>query len=249
MPDTTPRLYSELAGWFHLLTAPEEYAEEAEMYRRIFCELADPPPRTLLELGSGGGNNASHLKRHFACTLTDLSPGMLDLSRGINPECEHIQGDMRTIRLGRTFDCVLVHDAVMYMLTASDLQQAVGSAFVHCRPGGVAIFAPDCTRETFRPTTDHGGHDGEGRALRYLEWTRDPDPGDTTYVVEFAYLLHEAGKPTRCEYDRHEYGVFGRDIWLRLLRDAGFQATTRPYEHNDVAIGEPELFVGIRPSR
>jgi SAM-dependent methyltransferase len=247
MAEPGPRLYSELASWFHLLTAPEDYAEEAEMYRQIFCELADSPPGTLLELGSGGGNNASHLKRHFACTLTDLSPDMLELSRSINPECEHIQGDMRTVRLGRTFDIVLVHDAVMYMLTLHDLRRTVATAFVHCRPGGVAIFAPDCTRETFLPATRHGGHDGDGRALRYLEWTRDPDPSDTACLVEFAYLLHEDGKSTRCEYDRHEFGLFGRADWLRLLGEVGFQAGARPYEHNEETAGQAELFVGIRP--
>ena len=72
---------------------------------------------TLLELGSGGGNNASHLKHRFECTLTDLSPEMLALSRTLNPECEHIEGDMRTLRLERTFDAVFVHDAIAYITT------------------------------------------------------------------------------------------------------------------------------------
>jgi trans-aconitate methyltransferase len=104
------KLYDELAGWFHLVTAPADYREEAaEIVRVVEAEV--PDARTLLELGSGGGNNASHLKARFECTLTDLSEPMLALSRGLNPECEHLQGDMRTLRLGRTFDAVLVHDA------------------------------------------------------------------------------------------------------------------------------------------
>ena len=70
-------------------------------------------PGTLLELGSGGGNNASHLKARFNCTLTDISPDMLALSRTLNPECEHLEGDMRTLRLGRTFDVVFIHDAIV----------------------------------------------------------------------------------------------------------------------------------------
>ena len=32
-------------------------------------------------------------------TLTDIAPGMLAMSESINPECEHIVGDMRTLRL------------------------------------------------------------------------------------------------------------------------------------------------------
>ena len=153
MSEPLPPLYTTLAPWFHLLTAPEEYDEEAEFYRRALCEAAGTPPRTLLELGSGGGNMASHYKHHFASTLVDLSPQMLALSERLNPECEHIQGDMRTVRLDRLFDAVFVHDAVIYLTTEADLRQAITTAFVHCRPGGVALFAPDHVRETFVSTT------------------------------------------------------------------------------------------------
>src|SRR3989304_6513572 len=114
MPISTPKLYGPLAPWFHLLTAPEDYAEEAEFYRRVLTEACERPPRTLLELGSGGGNSAAHLKAHFRMTLVDLSHEMLEVSKGLNPECEHVQGDMRTVRLGREVDVVFVHDAVMY---------------------------------------------------------------------------------------------------------------------------------------
>ncbi|MGH2458510.1 MAG: class I SAM-dependent methyltransferase [Chloroflexota bacterium] len=248
-PEPLPRLYTELASWFHLLTAPADYAEEEEFYRRAFLDASSEPPRTLLELGSGGGNLASHYKRHFKSTLVDLAPDMLALSQTINPECEHLRGDMRTVRLGRVFDCVFVHDAVMYLTTAEDLRQAMTTAFVHCRPGGVAIFAPDCTRETFAASTDHGGHDGAGRSLRYLEWTWDPDPTDTTYLVDFAYLLREDGKPMRCEHDRHLNGLFGRDEWLRLLAEVGFRATVHSFSHSEVPRGPLDVFVAIRPGQ
>src|SRR5215211_162722 len=102
-----PRLYTDLADWFHLLTPPQEYGEEAAFYLRVLREAASTPPRTLLELGAGGGNNAWHYKHHLEqVVLTDLSAPMLALSRRLNPELEHIQGDMRTLRLGRVFDAV-----------------------------------------------------------------------------------------------------------------------------------------------
>src|SRR6185503_21114943 len=114
---------------------------------------------TVLELGRGGGNNASQLKARFEMLLVEPAAGMLALSRVLNPECEHVQGDMRTVRLGRQFDAVFVHDAVAYMTTEADLRMVIETAFVHCRPGGAALFAPDHIRENFRPSTDHGGHD------------------------------------------------------------------------------------------
>src|SRR5918992_1861741 len=171
-----PKLYRELADWFHLLTAPEEYEEEAEAYRSLLVATSARPVREVLELGSGGGNNASHLKAHFTMTLTDLSPDMLAVSRRINPDCEHIEGDMRTLRLDRDFDAVFVHDAIDYITTLPALRAVMETAFIHCRPGGVALFAPDVVRETFASSSDHGGHDGDGRGLRYLGWAWDPDP-------------------------------------------------------------------------
>jgi len=182
------------------------------------------PIRTVLELGAGGGNNASHLKNSFAMTLTDLSPSMLDQSRRLNPECEHIAGDMRTLRIGREFDAVFVHDALTYMTTRGDIIQCMTTALIHCKPGGVALFMPDYVRERFVSGVHHGGHDGDGRSLRYFEWTFDPDPSDNTYTVDFVLLLREGNGPVHVEHDQHVNGLFSRDEWLQCMRDAGFHA-------------------------
>ncbi len=238
-----PYLYGELAPWFPLLTAPEEYAEEAAVYRRILT-AGDRAAQTVLELGSGGGNNASHLKRHCRLTLVDKSPGMLEVSRELNPECDHHLGDMRTVRLGEQYDAVFVHDAVVYLTTVDDLQSTMRTAFEHCRPGGLALFVPDHLKETFRPGTGHGGHDGEGRSMRYLQWSRDPDPYDTTYVVDFAYLLYEEDSGTSVLHDRHLCGLFTQDEWLRTLREVGFEAR---YEEATLSDGEVlKMFVGVK---
>ncbi|MGZ5294917.1 MAG: class I SAM-dependent methyltransferase, partial [Actinomycetota bacterium] len=120
--DDAPRLYGDLAGWFHLLTAPADYAAGAAHALTTFTGALGEPPATILELGSGGGNHASHMKARATLTLTDRSPAILALSRTINPECEHVAGDMRTLRLGRTFDAVFVHDAISYLTSEADLR-------------------------------------------------------------------------------------------------------------------------------
>jgi len=236
------KLYDELASWFHLLTAPEEYAEEAAFARDLLMTAGDVPPRTVLELGSGGGNNASHLKADFELTLTDISPGMLELSRQINPECEHVEGDMRTLRLGRLFDAVFIHDAICYMTTEGDLLRAMETAAAHCRPRGGLVIVPDNVRENYKPTTDDGGHDGPERSLRYLEWHWDPDPDDNMTTVDYAYLLRGADGSVHVEHDRHLHGLFSRDTWLRLLREAGF---AEPRVVRDAY--ERDLFVARKP--
>ena len=240
----TPSLYVELAPWFHLLTAPEDYAEEAEFYRSAIISTSDTSPKTLLELGSGGGNNASHLKAHFQLSLVDLSPQMLKISQELNPECEHIQGDMREIRLERVFDAVFIHDAIMYMSSEADLQRAIQTAYVHCRPGGVVLLVPDHVQETFIPSTDHGGHDGQESGIRYLDWTWDPDPDDSTYISDMVYLIKDKQGNVQIEHDRHLLGLFPRQTWLKLLTNAVFQPQVIPFEHSQIEPGTSDVFIG-----
>jgi hypothetical protein len=179
----------------------------------------------LLELGSGGGSLAFHLKPHFQLTLTDRAPGMLAVSRQLNPECEHVEGDMRSLRLNRTFDFVLIHDAIMYATEPADVRAALATAAFHCRTGGTVAVLPDCVRETFAPRTEEGGHDAaDGRGLRYLEWCWDPDPDDDTCIVDYAFLMRAADGTVTVFHDRHVEGVFARARWLGWFAEAGLPA-------------------------
>lgn len=168
---------------------------------------------------------------------------MLAVSRRVNPECEHLAGDMRSLRLGRKFDVVLVHDAIMYATTPAELRAVLQTAAAHCRSGGVVAVLPDYTRETFAPGTDHGGHDApDGRALRYLEWVWDPDPDDDTYLVDYAFLLRESDGKVTVAHDRHREGLFSRAQWLSWFVRAGLSA-----ENSVDAFGR-EIFIARRGS-
>jgi SAM-dependent methyltransferase len=228
MTDPPLRLYSDLAAWWPLMSPPSHYVEEAEDLLPMLLAAPDAPPRTLLELGAGGGSLAFHLKDHFRLTLSDRSPDMLAVSRATNPECEHLLGDMRALDLGRHFDLVLIHDAIMYATDRMSLQAALATAARHCRPGGGMVILPDCVKETFEPDTDHGGGDDpDGRAMRYLEWTWDPDPADDSFETLYVFALREPDGSTHVEHDLHRNGLFAHTAWLEWLREAGFSATSR----------------------
>jgi SAM-dependent methyltransferase len=232
-----PKLYGELAPWWVFLSRPTDCSREADLCRHILVEF-QRPVRTLLELGCGGGNNAYHLKRHFRMTLVDRSPEMLAVSSALNPECEHILGDMKTVRLAKSFDAVLVHDAIMYMTTEDELALAAKTVFEHCSPGGISLFVPDHIRENFQPMTAHGGHDSATRGARCLWWTWDADPNDTVYELAMAYVLRDDDGSVRFEGDRHQFGLFSRVTWLQLLEDTGFRPKA-------VVVGpNREVFVG-----
>ncbi|MCE9584838.1 MAG: class I SAM-dependent methyltransferase [Planctomycetes bacterium] len=238
-----PQLYSRLASWWPLLSAPQDYREEATSYGRIFASACRPG--TILELGSGGGNNASFMKKRFRMTLVDRAPAMLRVSRKLNPECRHFVGDLRTVRLGRVFDAVFVHDAVTYMTTENDLRRAMRTAWVHCAPGGAALFVPDAVKETLRPHLRTGGNDQGPRGLRYLEWTWDPEPADSTFVVDFTMLLR-VGRRVRAVHDRHKLGVFSRATWMRLLGAAGFVGKRLRVKAEGASAGWGEAFLGLK---
>jgi hypothetical protein len=235
-------MYHALAEWWPLLSPPEEYAPEAAFFLSAFAEVTSGREATLLELGSGGGNNALHMKAAFASvTLADLAPEMLAISRRLNPDCEHRVGDMRSLRLGRTFDAVFIHDAIDYMATEADLRTAIETAFIHCKPGGMALFVPDNVRETFEPSTEHGGSDGDGRAIRYLEWSYDPDPSDHTCVTEYVLVMRQEGQTTVTEHQHSLYGLFDTGEWRTLLEEAGFSASVLidDYERHVFAARKP----------
>lgn len=237
----TPLFYDQLAEWWPLFSPAVHYDEEAADLLERLGPIARSGFATLLELGSGGGSLASHLKPHFFLTLTDRSPGMLEVNRAVNPEAEHIAGDMRRLRIDRRFDVVLVHDAIMYATTEADVRATIATAAAHVRPGGTVVFLPDFVKETFTASTEHGGEDGaDGRGFRYLSWTWDPDPGDDTYLVDYAFLLREENGAVRTVHDRHEEGLFGRAQWLAWFEAAGIPATSQLDRwQRDVFIAHP----------
>jgi SAM-dependent methyltransferase len=229
------RLYSDLAHWWPLLSPPSHYVEEAADLLPDLLNATNDPPRTLLELGCGGGSLASHFKNHFTLTLTDRSPQMLEVSRAVNPECEHIVGDMTTLDLGREFDRVFVHDAIMYVTNRDALRAAMRTAYRHCRKGGVALFVPDHVRETFEPDSEVGGEDApDGRGLRYAEWSWDADPTDDVYEVAYAFILREPDGRVHFDGEKQLHGLFARADWLAWLGEAGFEprARTDPWERD-----------------
>lgn len=135
------------------------------------------------------------------------------------------------------------------MTTEADLSRAMTTAFVHCTPGGVVVFAPDYVRETFAADTEHGGSDRDDVSFRYLEWTWDPDPGDSTYVADYVLMVRRADGELRVEHDRHIEGLFSRETWRALLIAAGFQSPrVVPLEHSEVEPGVHEVFVAVRPT-
>jgi ubiquinone/menaquinone biosynthesis C-methylase UbiE len=219
--------YGALARWWPAISPLEDYAEEGAWAARLVQGAADGPVRSLLELGSGGGHMAWQLKKGLpGCelVLSDLSEQMLTVSRELLPGVEHVQGDMRELRLTRRFDRVFVHDAVDYMCTVEDIDQLLQTAVAHLEVGGAVVLIPDHMREDWEPDEDVDGRDlPDGRALRYMEWSWDPDPEDSWVQTEYAFVFREADGRIWSHHESHRTGLFPLALWLERMVEAGLE--------------------------
>ena len=227
------RMYDDFAHLWPLVSMPQEYAEEAGYWRDVLRAKLGPGRHEILELGVGGGHNLSHLTGEFAATAVDISEKMLAQCHDVNPDVPLHVGDMRTVRLGKKFKAVLVHDAIGYMLTEADLRQAFTTAAEHLEPGGVFVTAPDHFRETFHsPCVEHTTNSDGQTEVTLIQYEYDPDPNDTMTETLMFYLIRTK-QGLRVEQDRHLLGLFPLEVWLELMREVGFTAEKCPYPVHD----------------
>ncbi len=240
------RLYGDLAFLWPLMSPPDHYEDEARYWLHELRSRLRPGRRRILDLGIGGGHHLHPLTAEFDATAVDLSAGILAHSRRLNPGVDHHVGDMRSVRLGETFDAVLIHDAISYMTTEADLQAVFATARAHLRPGGLLIVAPDDYTETFTPPrVEHRSTRNAETELTYVEYSTDLDPTDTAIETTYVFFIKRNGK-LQVEVDNHVTGLFPIATWQRLLMEAGFAVERVDYPVSEDG-REMWLWVGILP--
>lgn len=202
-----PSLYGELAEHWPVISPVDAYADEG---RFISAVLRAAGARTVLEFGCGGGHLSSYLRDEFTMTLTDIAPEMVEVSRRLNPLCEHAVADMFAADLGRTFDAVLIHDAADYILDEEQMQAAFTTARRHLRPGGLLLVVPDHLADTWQPSVMTGGTDDIHYEARY-------EARDGGIRIDFTVTVGD-----RVVRESHDIGLFWQHTWATGLARAGF---------------------------
>ena len=143
-------VFGTYSRYYNLFYRDKDYAGEAAYIHNLIRRHL-PMAESVLDLGCGTGRHAFLLaERGLAVTGIDRSTEMLAVAKAQNassrrqtPALNFHHGDLRTIRLGQTFDAVVSLFHVMsYQTGNNDLRAAFTTAREHLKPGGVFIF--DC---------------------------------------------------------------------------------------------------------
>jgi SAM-dependent methyltransferase len=127
---------------FYELAYPEPNDETPMMCRRMFARYLSQPPRSILDIGCGTGRDLDSLSKECAdCWGVDYLPEMIEYAK-VRRSHLHLQvGDMRTLRLGRTFDVVMsMGSALMYAITNVDVASTLDTFAAHSHPGTLLIL-------------------------------------------------------------------------------------------------------------
>lgn len=213
--------YGDLAWTDTVVSSPEEARQETE----YFCELIRSNSRievkTLLHLGCGAGMNDFTFKREFDVTGVDVSEGMLEIARKLNPEVRYIRGDMRDLSLEETFDAVAIPDSIGYMTKERDLQKAISTAKDHLKPGGVLLIVALVSEDFMGNNFAYAGSEGDLQ-VTIFENNQRCWSNPAMYEAVLVYLIRRKGEMVVIS-DRHEQGLFPSTAWFSLLGDLGLE--------------------------
>jgi SAM-dependent methyltransferase len=149
-------VFGAYSRYYNLLYKDKDYAGEANYVSGLIRQHR-PGAKSVLDLGCGTGQHAFCLaEKGYTVTGVDRSAEMLAVARAqlsekmSNPTAGEVwdasplaflQGDLRSVRLNRTFDVVVSLFHVMsYQTGNDDLRAAFATAHEHLGPGGVFIF-------------------------------------------------------------------------------------------------------------
>lgn len=241
-------LYNDLTWAWQIIGPPEDYVEETEFFAQTIKKKSERPVNTILHMCCGAGGNDFTLKKHFKVTGVDMSESMLAIAKKTNPEASYHLGNMKSVRLGETFDAVTILDAIDYNRSEDDIGKTFETAFAHLEPGGVFLTVIEYIPETFPQNATHvETRNKDGIEVTYIENTYDIDTTDNQFEATFLFISRKDGKQ-EIHTDRHTLGLFPLDTWTRLLKETGFDVEVMEFKHSSFKEGESlPMLVGVKP--
>jgi SAM-dependent methyltransferase len=180
-----------------------------------------PDAGTVLDLGCGTGRLLAELATHgFTASGTDLQPKLIAWAQRTHPGLRLSVGDLRTIRLGGTFDLVTcVGNTLSYLHTEPDLGAAFDTIQAHSHPGTLLAIAT-----LTGSARDAHGHSeitttlGTATVTTTSEW--DPNAQILTTTRSWRF---DTG---RVEHDTMRRRYWSTELLSELAHATGFEIAT-----------------------
>ncbi|MEM6616956.1 MAG: class I SAM-dependent methyltransferase [Pseudomonadota bacterium] len=139
-----------------------------------------PASPTVLDVGCGTGRPISSYLMESGAVLTgfDFAPGMLAIARERYPNATWIEGDMRDIDLGQTFNGVLSWDGFFH-LSRAEQRDVLPRLAQHVREGG-------CLMVTTGPADGEATGTVDGEAVYHASL----DPAEYTAILSDCGFRH-----------------------------------------------------------
>jgi SAM-dependent methyltransferase len=223
----------EYASAYDLLYADKDYDAECDILEEAF-RAASRPVRTVLDLGCGTGAHAIRLvQRGYTVVGVDISGPMLELARlrateaGVS-DVDLVLGDVRDVRLDRTFDAVICMFAVLgYQTTDDDVRATLETVRWHLNPGGTFVFDV-----WYGPAVEATGPEARVKVVPVpggaLERHAKASLQTRSHLCRVSYrlVLRRDGQPDQTVDETHEMRYFFADELSASLDGAGLSLMT-----------------------
>ncbi len=147
VPAQAGKAYGRFAAYYDFIYHDlVNYDGDVDFVEAVFRRTVPTSPRAILDLGCGTGNHDLPLaRRGYAVTGLDMSQAQLAVARRKARDARlpvrFVRADMRSFRLGQSFDAaVCMFGAIGYLTRSSDFVSCLRSLRRHLEPHAVFIF-------------------------------------------------------------------------------------------------------------
>ncbi len=196
----------------------------------------------LLDVGCGTGKSfIPMLERGWEVTACDVSPAMVELARGkVGEAAELSVADMRELPTFGEFDLVwCLDDAVNYLLSGEELEQALHGMRRNLAPDGLLMFDVNALQSYRTFFAEEVVVERDGRRLVWKgRSTPDAEPGSIS-EASFEVLPPEGEDGPRIPPQMHRQRHFPEAEVLALLRSAGLECLEVFGHGTDAVLHQP----------
>ncbi|MCD8527383.1 class I SAM-dependent methyltransferase [Candidatus Woesebacteria bacterium] len=225
-------IYRDLAKYYNLIYSFKNYEAESEKIKELIAKHCKSTGTALLEAGCGTGKHAALLNKDFDVVATDINEGMLNVARSHFPSLDIRQADMSQLNFEQEFDVIIsLYSSIAYVKTQVKLKKTLQGFFKHLEVGGLVIFEPWFTKETYTvgvPSVKTYESE-DTKIVRACV----PKIINGVSIMDLNYLIAEKNQEVQHVIDRHEMGLFEIEDTLQLMKDIGFKAKVPQKRFNE----------------